>query len=102
MGSGAAAAEKFSTTYDAPKRPDSTSDCMQLDPVCGVDGVTYWCGCADAHCKEQNTADDRHPKSLSEAVEEIFDEASRSGGVGQWPTTPLLLPSLPATSSSPH
>ncbi|KAL3632022.1 hypothetical protein CASFOL_025006 [Castilleja foliolosa] len=24
--------------------------CFRTDPVCGVDGVTYWCGCADAHC----------------------------------------------------
>ncbi|KAL5717541.1 hypothetical protein ACHQM5_010527 [Ranunculus cassubicifolius] len=25
-------------------------NCFRTDPVCGVDGVTYWCGCADAHC----------------------------------------------------
>ncbi|KAL3838003.1 hypothetical protein ACJIZ3_022594 [Penstemon smallii] len=24
--------------------------CFRPDPVCGSDGVTYWCGCADAHC----------------------------------------------------
>ncbi|XP_061356630.1 uncharacterized protein LOC133301057 [Gastrolobium bilobum] len=24
--------------------------CFRTDPVCGVDGVTYWCGCADAAC----------------------------------------------------
>lgn len=24
--------------------------CFTTDPVCGEDGVTYWCGCADAHC----------------------------------------------------
>ncbi|KAK6936586.1 hypothetical protein RJ641_033616 [Dillenia turbinata] len=24
--------------------------CFRTDPVCGEDGVTYWCGCADAHC----------------------------------------------------
>ncbi|CAI9767764.1 unnamed protein product [Fraxinus pennsylvanica] len=24
--------------------------CFRPDPVCGADGVTYWCGCADAHC----------------------------------------------------
>ncbi|XP_021668853.1 uncharacterized protein LOC110656425 [Hevea brasiliensis] len=24
--------------------------CFRTDPVCGVDGVTYWCGCSDAHC----------------------------------------------------
>ncbi|EPS67016.1 hypothetical protein M569_07762, partial [Genlisea aurea] len=24
--------------------------CFRTDPVCGEDGVTYWCGCADARC----------------------------------------------------
>ncbi|KAH0855269.1 hypothetical protein HID58_013747 [Brassica napus] len=24
--------------------------CFRADPVCGEDGVTYWCGCADALC----------------------------------------------------
>ncbi|KAG6576611.1 hypothetical protein SDJN03_24185, partial [Cucurbita argyrosperma subsp. sororia] len=24
--------------------------CFRTDPVCGVDGLTYWCGCADALC----------------------------------------------------
>ncbi|WOH13336.1 hypothetical protein DCAR_0832845 [Daucus carota subsp. sativus] len=24
--------------------------CFRTDPVCGADGVTYWCGCADAEC----------------------------------------------------
>ncbi|XP_010556659.1 PREDICTED: uncharacterized protein LOC104825916 [Tarenaya hassleriana] len=24
--------------------------CFRVDPVCGEDGVTYWCGCADALC----------------------------------------------------
>ena len=24
--------------------------CFRTDPVCGVDGVTYWCGCRDALC----------------------------------------------------
>ncbi|KZV25844.1 hypothetical protein F511_20734 [Dorcoceras hygrometricum] len=24
--------------------------CFRPDPVCGDDGVTYWCGCPDAHC----------------------------------------------------
>ncbi|XP_061339216.1 uncharacterized protein LOC133285914 [Gastrolobium bilobum] len=24
--------------------------CFRTDPVCGVDGVTYWCGCAEAAC----------------------------------------------------
>ncbi|KAM7277453.1 hypothetical protein ACFE04_019319 [Oxalis oulophora] len=25
-------------------------NCFRPDPVCGVDGVTYWCGCPDAAC----------------------------------------------------
>ncbi|KAJ4952700.1 hypothetical protein NE237_029532 [Protea cynaroides] len=25
-------------------------NCFRTDPVCGIDGVTYWCGCADALC----------------------------------------------------
>ncbi|CAN1855489.1 hypothetical protein LINPERHAP1_LOCUS41746 [Linum perenne] len=25
-------------------------NCFRADPVCGADGVTYWCGCADAAC----------------------------------------------------
>lgn len=25
-------------------------NCFRADPVCGVDGVTYWCGCPDAAC----------------------------------------------------
>ncbi|KAM7463596.1 hypothetical protein LguiA_031717 [Lonicera macranthoides] len=25
-------------------------NCFRTDPVCGADGVTYWCGCADALC----------------------------------------------------
>ncbi|KAK7410785.1 hypothetical protein VNO78_01874 [Psophocarpus tetragonolobus] len=24
--------------------------CFRTDPVCGVDGVTYWCGCTEAAC----------------------------------------------------
>ncbi|KAJ4727979.1 serine protease inhibitor, Kazal-type family protein [Melia azedarach] len=32
-------------------RPDSCPiNCFRADPVCGVDGVTYWCGCPDATC----------------------------------------------------
>ncbi|KAG2331193.1 hypothetical protein Bca52824_002373 [Brassica carinata] len=32
-------------------KPDSCPvKCFRADPVCGEDGVTYWCGCADALC----------------------------------------------------
>ncbi|GMN44266.1 hypothetical protein TIFTF001_013453 [Ficus carica] len=30
--------------------PSCPVNCFRPDPVCGVDGVTYWCGCADARC----------------------------------------------------
>ncbi|XP_010523855.1 PREDICTED: uncharacterized protein LOC104802105 [Tarenaya hassleriana] len=31
--------------------PDSCPiNCFRADPVCGADGVTYWCGCPDAAC----------------------------------------------------
>ncbi|GMH09086.1 hypothetical protein Nepgr_010926 [Nepenthes gracilis] len=30
--------------------------CFRPDPVCGEDGVTYWCGCADAHCAGKRVA----------------------------------------------
>ncbi|KAK1393617.1 hypothetical protein POM88_012673 [Heracleum sosnowskyi] len=29
---------------------DDEKSCFRPDPVCGIDGVTYWCGCADARC----------------------------------------------------
>ncbi|KAK7317056.1 hypothetical protein RJT34_00972 [Clitoria ternatea] len=25
-------------------------NCFRADPVCSVDGVTYWCGCTEAAC----------------------------------------------------
>lgn len=25
-------------------------NCFRADPVCGANGVTYWCGCPDAAC----------------------------------------------------
>ncbi|EEF47110.1 hypothetical protein RCOM_1341480 [Ricinus communis] len=25
-------------------------NCFRPDPVCGANGVTYWCGCPDAAC----------------------------------------------------
>ncbi|KAF5178159.1 serine protease inhibitor, Kazal-type family protein [Thalictrum thalictroides] len=31
-------------------------NCFRTDPVCGVDGITYWCGCADAHCSATRVA----------------------------------------------
>ncbi|KAK7275930.1 hypothetical protein RIF29_17057 [Crotalaria pallida] len=30
--------------------PSCPAKCFRADPVCGVDGVTYWCGCAEAAC----------------------------------------------------
>ncbi|KAM7499850.1 hypothetical protein LguiA_024264 [Lonicera macranthoides] len=31
-------------------------NCFRTDPVCGVDGVTYWCGCPDALCSGTRVA----------------------------------------------
>ncbi|KAB5569244.1 hypothetical protein DKX38_003037 [Salix brachista] len=31
-------------------------NCFRVDPVCGVDGVTYWCGCDDALCSGTRVA----------------------------------------------
>ncbi|PIA34969.1 hypothetical protein AQUCO_03700313v1 [Aquilegia coerulea] len=31
-------------------------NCFRTDPVCGEDGNTYWCGCADAHCSGTRVA----------------------------------------------
>jgi hypothetical protein len=31
-------------------QPECEILCFREDPVCGVDGVTYWCGQADAEC----------------------------------------------------
>ncbi|XP_059669759.1 uncharacterized protein LOC132315020 [Cornus florida] len=31
-------------------------NCFRTDPVCGIDGVTYWCGCADAQCAGTSVA----------------------------------------------
>nr|XP_010934052.1 uncharacterized protein LOC105054262 [Elaeis guineensis] len=31
-------------------------NCFRADPVCGVDGVTYWCGCPDAACADVRVA----------------------------------------------
>ncbi|EEF47109.1 uncharacterized protein LOC8270797 [Ricinus communis] len=31
-------------------------NCFRADPVCGVDGRTYWCGCDDALCSGTTVA----------------------------------------------
>ncbi|KAG5050271.1 hypothetical protein JHK85_011374 [Glycine max] len=30
--------------------------CFRTDPVCSVDGVTYWCGCSEAACASAQIA----------------------------------------------
>ncbi|XP_040375821.1 uncharacterized protein LOC121053256 [Oryza brachyantha] len=30
--------------------PSCPVRCFRPDPVCGADGVTYWCGCPEAAC----------------------------------------------------
>ncbi|KAJ9171617.1 hypothetical protein P3X46_014956 [Hevea brasiliensis] len=53
-------------------------NCFRMDPVCGVDGVTYWCGCADAMCAGT-------PVSKSGACE------LENGGSASLPRQALLL-----------
>ncbi|GLJ13327.1 hypothetical protein SUGI_0210290 [Cryptomeria japonica] len=36
-----------SKNYESVSCPVS---CFRADPVCGVNGITYWCGCAEALC----------------------------------------------------
>ncbi|EOY23745.1 Serine-type endopeptidase inhibitor [Theobroma cacao] len=54
-------------------------NCFRADPVCGDDGVTYWCGCADAHC------------AGAKVVKIGFCEVGNSGGNGSFPGQALLL-----------
>ncbi|XP_078445956.1 uncharacterized protein LOC144714996 [Wolffia australiana] len=42
-----------------PRLPSASAcpvTCFRPDPVCGDNGVTYWCGCADAACAGANVA----------------------------------------------
>ncbi|KQK10255.1 uncharacterized protein LOC100825392 [Brachypodium distachyon] len=43
----AAAAESDAASGEIPLCPVR---CFRPDPVCGADGVTYWCGCPEAVC----------------------------------------------------
>ncbi|KAE8730719.1 putative Pentatricopeptide repeat-containing protein [Hibiscus syriacus] len=54
-------------------------NCFRTDPVCGDDGVTYWCGCADAHC------------SGAKVAKIGFCNAGNNGGTGSFPCQALLL-----------
>ncbi|GLJ29827.1 hypothetical protein SUGI_0588990 [Cryptomeria japonica] len=41
------------TTACNEKSSDSVTcpvSCFRADPVCGINGITYWCGCAEAQC----------------------------------------------------
>ncbi|XP_059304426.1 uncharacterized protein LOC132056307 [Lycium ferocissimum] len=38
------------TTTTSSQTNSCTVNCFRPDPVCGVNGVTYWCGCPDAQC----------------------------------------------------
>ncbi|MED6185559.1 hypothetical protein PIB30_058327 [Stylosanthes scabra] len=33
-----------------PRLSSCPAKCFRTDPVCGADGITYWCGCAQAAC----------------------------------------------------
>ncbi|GMJ14989.1 Kazal-type Proteinase Inhibitor 2 [Hibiscus trionum] len=53
-------------------------NCFRTDPVCGDDGITYWCGCADAHCSGAKVA-------------KIGFCIDNNGGTGSFPGQALLL-----------
>ncbi|KAG5231568.1 hypothetical protein OIU76_005591 [Salix suchowensis] len=36
--------------FASPGSCTGTINCFSPDPVCGVNGVTYWCGCPEAAC----------------------------------------------------
>ncbi|KAM1054980.1 hypothetical protein FF1_002249 [Malus domestica] len=49
--SDATSADRCSAQLESPlSRPMCPVNCFRPDPVCGVDGVTYWCGCQEAQC----------------------------------------------------
>ncbi|MFS7961603.1 hypothetical protein Hanom_Chr08g00717071 [Helianthus anomalus] len=44
-------ARTTSLCSSSPVSPGSCSiRCFRADPVCGVNNVTYWCGCPEARC----------------------------------------------------
>ncbi|OMO95131.1 hypothetical protein CCACVL1_05554 [Corchorus capsularis] len=54
-------------------------NCFKTDPVCGENGVTYWCGCGDAHCAGVKVA------------KKGFCEIGSDGKNGTFPGQALLL-----------
>ena len=50
----AASTEPCAAPADASAASDEVAlcpvRCFRPDPVCGADGVTYWCGCPEAAC----------------------------------------------------
>ena len=36
--------------FASPGTCTGTINCFRPDPVCGANGVTYWCGCPEAAC----------------------------------------------------
>ncbi|KAK7837000.1 hypothetical protein CFP56_021833, partial [Quercus suber] len=50
LSNGAADLCANSNNKPIPKPASCPVKCFQADPVCSVDGMTYWCGYADAFC----------------------------------------------------
>ncbi|KAK3228516.1 hypothetical protein Dsin_000397 [Dipteronia sinensis] len=53
--------------------------CFTANPVCGDDGVTYWCGCAEALC------------SGAKVAKRGFCEIGNNGGTASTSAQALLL-----------
>lgn len=53
--------------------------CFTTNPVCGVDGVTYWCGCEEAKC------------AGAQVAKMGFCEVGNNGGTASLSAQALLL-----------
>ena len=49
-------------------------ECLVSDPVCGLDGVTYWCGEAEAECNGIEVDYDRECGVAEDVAEELVEE----------------------------
>ncbi|KAJ0100832.1 hypothetical protein Patl1_05542 [Pistacia atlantica] len=65
--------DSFSSSSSCPVK------CFTTNPVCGVDGVTYWCGCEEAKC------------AGAQVAKMGFCEVGNNGGTASLSAQALLL-----------